>query len=263
MPADRISASGVAAALVLLAPGTLAAQSSGGPDAAEREESRPMVTDRPDFTESAVAVRRFQLEAGYTLTSDDAADEHRLGEVLLRIPAADGLELRLGLPSWEGSGPPGDEDGFADATVGAKLELVRGGTEGRPRVALLAGTGLPIGDRGSEGAAPEARLAASMPLSPRLGLAVNAGAASPEDPEGRFAELVGSVALGMELGSGFGVYGELYGFERTEGRPSDTFADAGVTWGAGPDLQLDVRVAVPLDGDGRDFALGAGISARP
>lgn len=277
MPADRIPASrsstsglparsGLSAAglaLVLLAPGPLAAQSGGGPDAAEREGSRPMVTDRPDFTESAVAVRRLQIEAGYTLTPDGATDDHRVGEVLLRIPAVDRLELRLGLPSWEGSGPPGIDEGFGDASVGAKVELVRGGTTGRPRVALLAGADLPVDDRGSEGAVPGARLAASMPLSPRLGLAVNAGAASSEDPAGRFAELVGSVALGLELGGGLGVYGELYGFERTGGRPADGFADAGVTWGLGPDLQLDARVAVPLDGDGEDFALGVGISARP
>ncbi|MGH7563856.1 MAG: hypothetical protein ACREK5_05485, partial [Gemmatimonadota bacterium] len=54
----------------------------------------PLVTDRPDFTESALTVPRGdpQLESGYTLTRADDADEHALGEVLLRIGVAGRLE---------------------------------------------------------------------------------------------------------------------------------------------------------------------------
>ena len=236
---------------------------AAGQDAAEDTARPPMVTDRPDFTESAVAVRSGQLEAGYTLVAADPGDTHRLGEALLRLPAAPGLEVRLGAPSYLWDDRPPTDDGFGDASVGAKLELVRGGgAAGRPDVALLAGTSLPVGDRGAEGPAPEARVAAALPLGARVGIGVNAGLARPEDDDGRFSELIGSVALGVDAGGGLGVFGEVYGFERGGGRSGSSFVDGGVTYGVGPDLQLDARVVAPLQGTQQDVQLGVGMSVR-
>lgn len=254
-----------ALAAAAISPAPVASQASDRATDAPAADTadRPLVTDRPDFTESAAAVRRSQLEAGYTLTVADPADTHRLGEALLRVPAVPGLELRLGLPSlvWDARSPT--EDGFGDASVGAKLELVRsGGAPGRPDVAVLGGTSLPVGTRGAEGAVPEARLAASMPLSSRTGLGVNVGVARPDDADGRFSELIGSVALGVDAGGGLGVFAEVYGLERTDGRPGASFVDGGVTYAVGPDLQLDARVAAPLDGAGPDLEVGLGVSVR-
>ncbi len=65
----------------------------------------PLVTDRPDFTESTDAVPRgrFQLEMGYTFTYDrekkDRVRSHTAPEFLLRVGLFDDFELRLG---WEG-----------------------------------------------------------------------------------------------------------------------------------------------------------------
>ncbi len=41
----------------------------------------PLITDRPDFTESPVAVAPglFQLEGGYTFSKDAGEDKHTLG----------------------------------------------------------------------------------------------------------------------------------------------------------------------------------------
>lgn len=248
---------GVALLALLLVAAPAAGQEAGGtgPDTA----AAPMVTDRPDFTESAVAVRRVQLEAGWTVETAAGADAHAVGEALVRIPAARGLELRVGLPSWLAVGAPA-EDGFGDASVGAKLELA--GADGGPGVALLAGTSFPVGERGSEGPAPQALLAVDVPLGPRLGLGLNAGAASPEDAAGRFVEAVGSVALGLDAGGALGVFAELYGLGRSDGREDEIVADGGLTLALSPDLQLDARVGVPLEGGGRDLEAGAGLSVR-
>lgn len=252
-----------AALLVLLAAAVGHPGPAAGQDAAADTAPPPMVTDRPDFTESAVVVRSSQLEAGYTLVAADPADTHRLGEALLRLPAASGLELRLGAPSYLWDDRPPTADGFGDASVGAKLELVRsGGAAGRPDVALLAGTSLPVGERGAEGPAPEARVAAALPLGPRVGIGVNAGMARPEDADGRFSELIGSVALGVDAGAELGVFAELYGFERAGGRPGSSFVDGGITYGVGPDLQLDARVVAPLEGAEQDVQVGVGVSVR-
>lgn len=251
---------GIALLALFLVAAPAAGQEAGGtgPDTA----AAPMVTDRPDFTESAVAVRRVQLEAGWTVETAAGADAHTVGEALVRIPAARGLELRVGLPSWLAIGAPAS-DGLGDASVGAKLELAGDGpgADG-PDVALLAGTSFPVGVRGSEGPAPEALLAVDVPLAPRLGLGLNAGAASPEDAAGRFVEAVGSVALGLDAGGAVGVFAELYGLGRSDGREDEIVADGGLTLALSPDLQLDARVGVPLEGGGRDLEAGAGLSVR-
>ncbi len=52
--------------------------------AAHGAQAEPLVTDRPDFTESAetVAPGLFQLESGYTFTRRGDDKEHALGEFL-------------------------------------------------------------------------------------------------------------------------------------------------------------------------------------
>src|SRR5688500_18432971 len=89
----------------------------------------PLITHRPDFTESASVVgrSRVQLEGGATLTRAGEVDELAVGEILLRIGIAPRLELRLGANShvWI-DGPDGELDGFEDATLGAKLLLSEG-----------------------------------------------------------------------------------------------------------------------------------------
>ncbi len=239
-----------------------AGQETGGtrPDTA----AAPMVTDRPDFTESAVAVRRAQLEVGWTVATAGGGDRHRLGEALVRIPAVSGLELRVGLPSWTGDGRPGAADGFGDASVGVKLELAGGaaGSGDGGRLAVLAGTRFPVGDRGSEGPRPEARLAGALPLAPRLALGANLGAAAAEDGAGRFAEALASAALGWEVGGPWGLFLEAYGIARSDGRADEAVVDGGVTLRLSPDLQLDARVGVPVHRGGRDLEAGAGLSVR-
>ena len=67
--------------------------------------AEPLITDRPDFTEStdAIPAGHFQLEAGYTFTYDrehtDRVRDHAAPEFLLRIGVIDDVELRLG---WQG-----------------------------------------------------------------------------------------------------------------------------------------------------------------
>jgi len=61
-----------------------------------------LVTDRPDFTESATAVPKdsWQLEFGYTFEKDNGLINHSLGELLIRFSPMEKLELRLGINSF-------------------------------------------------------------------------------------------------------------------------------------------------------------------
>ncbi len=257
---------GLAAALLFALPAGLSAQA----DTADAEPP-PLIGDRPDFTESASVVSRLQLEAGYTVEEVTDVEVHTMGELLVRVPAASRLELRFGVPSWswiDGAAPTGGQgsDGFTDPTVGVKLGLAEPGADGSgPSVALLAGANLPIrGAMGGDDVHPGGRLALGLDLSERLSLGTNAGMASAGEGEARHAELSGSVALGVGLTEAVGAYLETYGFARTgDGPPSSSVVNGGVTWLAGPDLQLDARVGTGLSGPAPDLILGTGIVWRP
>ena len=244
-------------------------------------EGPPLITDRPDFTESPVAVAPglFQLEGGYTFSKDAGEDTHTLGEILLRIGVLQRLEARIGLNSFvvrtedgepAGALPtssPGTVRGLNDVTLGVKVELIRPApsSPGVPRLAVIAGTSLPTGrsDIGADGLQPGVLLAAGWELTGRLGLGANFGYAYLEDEAGRFDELSGSVAFGFSLTERLGTFAEYFGtFPVGSGRESGNFADAGVTYLLGPSLQLDMRVGLGLDGQRPNYFLGAGASWR-
>ncbi|MFN2421130.1 MAG: transporter, partial [Gemmatimonadota bacterium] len=89
----------------------------------------PLVTDRPDFTESAAVVGtgRVQLEGGATWTDLGDSDELALGEILVRIGLHDRLEFRVAPNSYTRvDGPDSDVEGLEDPSLGAKWLLAEG-----------------------------------------------------------------------------------------------------------------------------------------
>jgi hypothetical protein len=256
--ARRATILGALLATVLLAPGAATAQDD------------PLVTDRPDFTESAttVAPGRFQLEGGVTFTDAGATDELAVGELLGRLGLTDRLELRLGAPSYLEVDAPGaaGADGFDDASLGLKARLWPAGAGGRPEAALIVATSLPTGDEevgGGDALVPEAVLALAWELAPDLGLGVNLGAASPRDGGDRYAQAFASAALGWAATDRLGLFAELYGFsEEHDGGDPTAYADAGATWSLGPDHQLDARLGTGLSGTEVDWFVGVGFAVR-
>lgn len=226
-----------------------------------------LVTDRPDFTESAVTVPRgdVQLESGYTFTRNAGGDEHALGEVLFRIGLLDRLEARIGLGSHAWSEARGeDPSGFEDPSLGVKAVLAREETAGLA-VALLAGTSVPVGDDdlGEDNWQPEITLAVSRGLSEVFALAANAGyARASEDGEG-FDQGSASLSLGMGLSERWGAYAEAYGtFPASRSGDDDAVLNGGVTFLVHPLLQLDARAGAGLTDSAPDFLVGVGIARR-
>jgi len=239
----------------------------------------PLVTDRPDQTESAVVVPpgRVQVEVGWTRVADDpgAGDlvvSDGIGETLARIGVFRGVELRLGfagfrLEETDASGAT-SEDAYGGAALGAKFALLqeRGA---RPRLALIAGTTIPSGARrfSTDSFDPFVRGTASHTLSDRLSLGYNLGAAwlTEEDDAGdddTLSVLVATLTLGTAITERVGAFVELFGESGLSDEGDFTAADAGFTWLVLDNLQLDLSGGVGLSENGPDWFGGVGVSFR-
>ncbi len=254
--------------------------------AAAAQEPGPIVTDRPDQTESAqsVAAGLFQLEVGWTYSreSEDGIElrSHAIPGALLRIGLGSGLEARVGFAGWitqdeELTDPPPNPDpdespdGAGDADLGVKWELLAPEGAGT-RVALLGGITLPLGREGvgSERADPTLRLAISNDLSEQVSLGYNVGVqwetveAGPDALDTQ-ADLLYTVALGFGLAERVGAYLESFGFfGLADGRADRHAIAGGFTLLLSDTLQLDTSAGLGLSAAAEDWFVGAGASVR-
>jgi hypothetical protein len=92
---------------------------------------------------------------------------------------------------------------------------------------------------------------------------MNVGYAYPQDDDGRFDELSGSVALGFGLTQRLGAFAEWFGiYPLPDDREAENNADAGITYLLSPGFQLDARVGIGLGGPRPNFFVGAGAAWR-
>jgi len=229
----------------------------------------PLVTDRPDYTESAVTVTRgrTQIETGYTFTEIGDFEEQTLGELLVRIGWTEIVELRLGLNSHiRVDGPGVHFSGNEDLSLGCKIRLSDPLPPGStlPQVALVLATTLPTGSAefSISDPQPSATLALSWDLSDRTSIGSNVGYSRLGVTGDRFGELSASLALGRALSDRLGGYVEVYTLVRQEGHGDDQFVNAGFTWMLSEDSQFDFRAGAGLASDSADFFVGAGAAWR-
>ena len=241
------------------------------PGASERWEDRePLVTDRPDFTESALTVFpwHLQIEMGYTAARVQGETEHSVGEILVRVGLADRLEARVGLNSFAWVAAEGnDPQGLEDVSLGAKINFVRAkpGTA-VPDFGLLVSASFPTGaDDLGEGAhvLPVAVLAAGLDVTDWMSAGANVGWGYLDDGAGRYSQFSASLALGFSLAEWLGAYAEYFGLApELDGGPDSHFLNGGFTFLLSRDVQLDARAGFSVDDAETDLFAGAGLAFR-
>ncbi len=243
------------------------------PVVAASQEAESLVTDRPDFTESASVPGggRIQVEGGWTVEGEDDARAQSLGEFLVRIGVGDRLEARIEPLTWisidgDETVDAVDADGLDDVGIGFKAMLFDARPPGVPAAAFLLGTTIPTGaeEIGEEGWQPEARLAFGWDLSDVWSLGANAGWGRPEEGGERFDQALGSVALGRAIGERLGAFLEVYGLAPAGAADDDdaAYLDGGFTLAFGPDAQLDARTGAGLTDAAADWFFGLGFARR-
>jgi hypothetical protein len=230
----------------------------------------PLITDRPDQTESAsiVPAGTVQLESG--LLDADGSD-NLAGASLFRIGLAQRLELRIGFDEW----PLQGADRSVDSSIGAKLSF-RENDGRKPAIALLASISQRVGGQPANSAnklRPTLRLALSNRLNDRFSLGYNVGiktvsrlqiaGAPPPGQEHLLSRSFWTLSCGYSASEKVGLFVEAFGEQAlSDDQPTESSLNGGLTWLLRPRIQLDLYVGGGLAEASADSFVGAGVSYR-
>lgn len=232
----------------------------------------PLVTDRPDVTESAstIAPGFIQIETGgaYESFEDNniKLETYIYNTTLVRLGLLENLELRVGTSFIEGVTTVNERklsnvtSGFTPVLVGTKISIIE--EKGwKPQIALLSHLYLPF--TASQDYKPETTgvdiiFAFAHSLSQKSSLSYNLGSRWQGDSEG--ASYLYSLSYGYSLSNKFGVYLEIYG-NLPEDNKSNHFWDTGLTYLISNNIQLDATVGSGIT-KSQDLLLSAGVSFK-
>lgn len=249
------------------------AQGKISPEPAADPRSEPLVTDRPDFTESALTIPKglSQAEFGTTFAESGGDDENGFGELLLRIGLNKKTELRVGVPTYlttRAAADSGRSSGFADASLGFKFSLASAGDRLGLRqfdVGLIVATTLPTGSSAyrEKKLQPGAKLLLATAWTEKIAVSANLNYDYVSETGEQFGEVSSSLSFGFVLSERTGAYLEYFGFYPAgDGRDDTNFLNTGTTYLLSNDLQLDARVGKGLNRNQDDYFIGAGASVR-
>lgn len=214
-----------------------------------------LITDRPDFTESAASVPDgfVQVEFGAEFANDEAGQALSLPLALVRWGLGGGFELRFGIPSLLATWPADDvEVGVSQTDLGT-LEL---GAKYVYKLSEAAAIGVipyvavPLkGDQyDSLGVALGAKLVWAVDATDWLSVGGNFGlafiglGAQTED-----REYSASLAFGFATTDSLGLFLEVFTeFAETFSDEAPVFVDGGLTFLASERFQADVYVGMDL-----------------
>lgn len=236
-------------------------------------EAPPLVTDRPDATESSstVPAKTLQIETGVIFENTQDAQYNinnwALGTTLLRYGVWDRFELRLGSYYQHTTGEyketkiDSTENGWGPILAGFKVYIIK--EKGiRPEISILADITLRhIGSLTYRPtySYPTAKLSASHTLSPKVSLGYNAGFGyNGENADGFF---IYSVVLGYSITPWLGFYGEAFGTFDNGNLPNHRI-DGGFTFLARNNLQFDISAGTGFDKDIDMYFISSGLSWR-
>lgn len=234
-------------------------------------EGDPLITDRPDFTESAqtVPAGMTQVEGGYTFGRAESITSQSVGELLARISIGPAAELRVAVNSYSTAAGDGTRvSGLEDASLGAKFHLATGATTFdlfRPDLALIVATSVPSGSSayGESEWQPDAKLVVGWTLTDRLAWTSNLNYTYASEDGERFSQPSWSTSFGYSLTERVGTFAEYFRImPESRGAGGSGYLNGGATYLFSPDFQFDARIGRAAGGAAEGYFAGIGLSRR-
>jgi len=222
------------------------------------QDSNPLITDRPDQTESSNTVGKnvLQIESGTLLETGIEVNAWTLNTNLFRYGISNNFELRLNTDLIRAKNKLSDlsDTGLGDIQLGFKYQFLRGKVEG----AWLSHTYIPTGSVAFEGVwGTSNKLLLQHDVSDRMSFGYNVGY---EYFEGDLQNFTYTYAIGFSLTEKVGFFTEIYG-DWVEFDEFFLNYDNGFTYLINDNLQLDLSLGFGLNHDLGDF-YSAGVSWR-
>lgn len=241
-------------------------------NAQEEKSNIPMITDRPDATESPTVIphKSLQVETGFAYqnfkNSTEESDQVTYNTTLLRYGLLENLELRLGLDidnietRARGIDTKSELKGTSPLLIGAKVGIAE--EKGwLPEIGLLGHLSHPISasdDFESRYTGVDFRFSFAHTLSENSSFSYNLGAEwGGDNPE---AAYIYTFSYGLSVSEKVGLYAELYG-DFPERDSANHSWDAGITYLISPIIQLDATVGTGINTD-QKLLISTGISFR-
>lgn len=228
------------------------------------EKDRPLATDRPDFTESALTILggQFQFEGGSTFQWTRDGRSVGFPEGLLRYGITDFTELRFGVPDYNFSrSDRRDGHGFSDWNIG--LSLMLGPLPNGDNLSFIPALNIPVGEPGysSDSLDPEAKLCWTRELGETWNISLMEAPLWTTIDSDRKLAYQQTVSLGHELAESLGMFLEYAGNFAEEQRVAH-IAHAGFTFSPDEDSQFDLHGGITTNGPDRQPFIGVGYAIR-
>jgi hypothetical protein len=229
----------------------------------------PLVTDRPDFTESSEVIpsRWLQFESGVTVEWDGSGllrtRSLSAPAALVRLGLGFRTELRIGAEGYVIERRETERTaGYSDVELGAKVWLLK---EGRSPfdLSLIPMVSFPAGDAGlsSDGVDPTLKVTWGRGLPAGFWVGGNVNFSWITEAGSHFSQQALSLSVNRDIGRGWNGYLEVYGFSRmtrTEG--AGITLNGGVGRQFGGRVQIDVEAGHGLTAEAPDWFVGAGFA---
>ncbi len=222
-----------------------------------------ITSDRPGLGSGSAVIApgmlQFELGGEYADDGEDA-DRISLGQALVRYGVADGFEIQGLLGSFTVlRASDVSTEGVQDIGFGAKVRLPSLG--GAWSWSLLGSVLLPTGATAftADAVVPSVSLLADLGLTDRLGLAVNVGTSGFASDAGDQVSLIVTPSLALPGDRPMALFAGYAGYFAA-GDADLHFAEAGVTWLRGADLQLDLNGGIEVDTG--VYFIGIGVAKR-
>ena len=231
--------------------------------AASLAEEPELITDRPDFTESAIVVpyRSIQVESGFEYSEKQNAHSMTSPNALLRIGIHPIIELRFGAPGWSWLSTDGNRSHFNDMSLETKIQLGRRDSSQPLAIILFAtfptGTSTVSSGKNDFGV----RLSWADDLSENSSIGINLGGASIGAEEDRLLTILCSASYGHTLNDRITCFIESY-TELTQHSTWAPVVDGGLTFSIAPLYQLDLYAGTGLNNAAPNLIIGVGFCSR-